>query len=422
MEGPHWLFLSLFLLCSGFLYLRSDVNAAHVLSLPDLAYSVISTTEQPQDSAKMVTESMSDVDVHTQPPEHTGNKGVEALFHQSHTPGQYSNKTIPEPAYFRDVIVSGAEQELLNFLDHDPNPEWETILSSLEIDYETCRDSLARQDSIQRKKTLSRLKWMHIPKAGTSFGAVFYAYTCTESKKNAHLQQQRCDNRDNGDSITKSKKNCTHNIIKRPPKYCVMCGPYSKPLWPPLLRRHIPFSKIDVCEEKVIMATNPISHHSFSQISNSPPMYAGLFREPRSRLVSAYNYQKHSFGLIDRLKFLHRVHTFNDYVNAPEIRGCATKMLLGKFCAQKLTLTVKHLHKALRNLERFAFVGLTDAYNASVCLFHHMHGGELYPFEFVQVREAMPYNVNETLKLPGHSRRVPRESWFVMSLSSHVAQ
>lgn len=44
--------------------------------------------------------------------------------------------------------------------------------------------------------------------------------------------------------------------------------------------------------------------------------------------------------------------------------------------------------EACRRLTLFAFVGITEFWDASVCLFHEMHGGAAHPSELMNVREG----------------------------------
>ena len=81
------------------------------------------------------------------------------------------------------------------------------------------------------------------------------------------------------------------------------------------------------------------------------------------------------------------------YARWPGIAGCATKMLIGRPCASDS----KKLHPAdasraagvLR--ERFAFVGLLEHWNASVCVFHAlMMRGSQPDVAELQVTHATP--------------------------------
>jgi hypothetical protein len=44
--------------------------------------------------------------------------------------------------------------------------------------------------------------------------------------------------------------------------------------------------------------------------------------------------------------------------------------------------------EACRRLRLFAFVGISDYWDASVCLFHKMYGGEPHSIELVNVRKG----------------------------------
>ena len=47
-------------------------------------------------------------------------------------------------------------------------------------------------------------------------------------------------------------------------------------------------------------------------------------------------------------------------------------------------ITLEHLKNAVRAIEyEFAFVGITERYDSSVCLFHAMYGGEPRAAEFL---------------------------------------
>lgn len=67
--------------------------------------------------------------------------------------------------------------------------------------------------------------------------------------------------------------------------------------------------------------------------------------------------------------------TIEDYAKWPGIEACQVKMLLGDDCSVPIPITRAVYEEAERRLYNMAFVGLTDAFNASVCLFHHMYGG-----------------------------------------------
>jgi len=68
---------------------------------------------------------------------------------------------------------------------------------------------------------------------------------------------------------------------------------------------------------------------------------------------------------------------------ARRVAGCATKMLTGRNCNDKSEVRESDLQKAIQRVdEGFAFVGLSNSWEISVCLFHAMFGGSCHSREF----------------------------------------
>ena len=76
----------------------------------------------------------------------------------------------------------------------------------------------------------------------------------------------------------------------------------------------------------------------------------------------------------------------------PGLRGCMTKMVLGKKCAEKYKLTTTDLEEAKRVVrQELAFVGITEKWVESVRLFHGLYGGSIHSDElFPKLRESPP--------------------------------
>ena len=75
----------------------------------------------------------------------------------------------------------------------------------------------------------------------------------------------------------------------------------------------------------------------------------------------------------------------------PGLRGCMTKMVLGRQCAERFKLTIADLNEAKRVLrEEFAFVGITEKWHESVKLFHELHGGKLHADEMFGLFRTSP--------------------------------
>ena len=101
-------------------------------------------------------------------------------------------------------------------------------------------------------------------------------------------------------------------------------------------------------------------------------------------------------------------------------------MLLGSNCASEMKVEENGFVRAERRLRNeLKFVGLTDAFNASVCLFHHMHGGLPLPYMFESVgRERSSEFLHKEYKnskkykpLPGGGERVPPGAWSRLHVS-----
>ena len=74
----------------------------------------------------------------------------------------------------------------------------------------------------------------------------------------------------------------------------------------------------------------------------------------------------------------------------PGLRGCMTKMVLGRQCAERYKLTIADLLEAKRIVrEDFKFVGIAESWDESVRLFHGLHGGRMYADEiFARYRDS----------------------------------
>ena len=61
--------------------------------------------------------------------------------------------------------------------------------------------------------------------------------------------------------------------------------------------------------------------------------------------------------------------------NFPGIPSCQTKMVLGRRCAEDVEINDTDMIIAKRRISQYKFVGLTEEWNRSICLFHKMLGG-----------------------------------------------
>lgn len=125
-----------------------------------------------------------------------------------------------------------------------------------------------------------------------------------------------------------------------------------------------------------------------------------MFRQPEQRLLSdyydAFFRSNHSWGSPTPPRDARHF--------AEELQGCATKMLVRPFRLDKQVCkgpgspppTEQESALALKRLqEGFAFVGITDQWDLSVCLFHAKFGGECQPAEFGEVRLGVKRNSSD---------------------------
>merc|ERR1719326_2717976 len=122
--------------------------------------------------------------------------------------------------------------------------------------------------------------------------------------------------------------------------------------------------------------------------------YVATFRDPRKRLLSAFNYHRHAYGMDKKVqKTLKHVRTLEDFAAFDGIAHCQVKHLNGLPCAEQgHRIGFEHALTAVeRYLQTFAYGGLTDYYNLSVCLFHRMFGGKAHPDEFTNMRPGADF-------------------------------
>lgn len=256
-------------------------------------------------------------------------------------------------------------------------------LDDLHITYEECAMSLEFKNNTKRLK--KPIQWIHFPKCGTSFGATIYGYLCSPHPTPFSHP-------------SKAGVNCNY------------CGEKAKGLqrglyWDPKLRNMIPFSnrqRKDGSQHRFADYYAPFcdwdqtpyppysNHFAFSLEKRwgRKTDVVAMFRDPRKRLVSAWNNDKHSYGAsqIER-QTIKPLQNFSSFLYHPSIPGCQTKMMVSRNCADSRTLSPEHLSLAKKRVtEDLSFVGITDAFNMSVCLFHHMHGGVPKPFMFQTVQ------------------------------------
>jgi len=290
------------------------------------------------------------------------------------------------------------------FAPEVPGQETAFDPEAVHITYESCVQSLTGKSDAKRwgKEQDGPLYWLHIPKCGTSFGATLHGYTCTATPT---PQANPAD----------------------PSETCVRCGPDGA-RWRGFdhtILSSIPFDRRPYCDWNVSFK-GAFKNHIVLAATNDftragEPRAVALFRDPRRRLVSGWNDNKHSYamgswwdprGPDEEVKLMRNsTSTLESYARWPGIAGCQVKMLVGEDCSVPLNITRAIYEEAERRLHNMAFVGLTDAFNASVCLFHHMFGGVPEEYMFTTHSRSGAKLLKRKQLQCGVGTRLPRDAW-----------
>merc|ERR1712060_692871 len=114
------------------------------------------------------------------------------------------------------------------------------------------------------------------------------------------------------------------------------------------------------------------------------------------RLVSGFNKGRHLSGKSERevnliavaVQGQSREEQFAMYVTFGDLLGCQTKMVVGRMCANSYTLTQADLRRAKQRIEKMSFIGITDEWDRSICLFHKQFGGQIVYVEYTNERKG----------------------------------
>jgi len=199
----------------------------------------------------------------------------------------------------------------------------------------------------------SKVAWLHIPKAGTSFANTLASWACTSLEED--------------DAVDNS--------------YSDSSGAY---IWGFMEQHRGECAKgFSMCGGHAPIETSSGTCNSWKKHAGS---FVGMFRQPEQRLISGFHQSCHDVEGND--------HTLTEYREM--VAGCSVKMLNGKECGADIKVDSDMVETATRRVdEGFAFVGLTDEWALSVCLFHAMFGGDCHAREFKNVRPGVKHADHE---------------------------
>ena len=233
------------------------------------------------------------------------------------------------------------------------------------------------------------MRWLHIPKTGSTFGNLVYRYACNISANVRMPSMTEC-------SLLPAShpwKSGRHSGICSPKVYALE---WALPLQCP----------IETCCHHL---QSPFVQHKPVDIEKDSGKLVAMFRDPSARLQSTLDmmsFQREQ-GLND-FHFMQKIGASNScmqrlqmisshnatveefaQVGATCARACQTKMVLGHECAADVALSNSDGIKAcnlVNNSNVFLFVGVTERWHDAVKHFHRQFGGNIDPRDLSNTR------------------------------------
>eukprot|EP00056_Hartaetosiga_gracilis_P006521 m.97287 g.97287 ORF g.97287 m.97287 type:complete len:338 (-) comp12492_c0_seq2:457-1470(-) len=202
--------------------------------------------------------------------------------------------------------------------------------------------------------------WIHPPKTGTSFGQCLIQYACPKLDQDLQVVVRK-------NKLPNGKSN--HNL---------------PPLFKHFMKKHYTPENCDITTQFRTSAHDPVK--------GKPHGIVMMVRDPRRRHYSAWKFH-HEMGTPAHPSDL------MEYIKL--YKGCQMRLLVGIKCefssdanpdSIRWDPSQEKVESALRMLEDenvIPFVGLTDEWNTSICLFHAMFGGDITPHEMQNIRPSV---------------------------------
>lgn len=228
----------------------------------------------------------------------------------------------------------------------------------------------ALQDLSRHVQLVKPIRWLHVPKSGTSFANVLVPLACAPGSLPPWaaivLDQTFISRAATGTNtpVDSSTPDPGGELYRWFPQ----CFPEVVPARCPGLAAEWSFS-----------GHVPLSQNESADMSRYH--YFAMLRDPMRRLVSVYNHPGRRRNECRTCRENASIYEFAAHHTRSSDRsgsaGCATKMLVGRAC-QSAYPSRSEVAEAARRLQRFTFVGDTDDWEASVCRVNGMFGRPTY--------------------------------------------
>lgn len=251
------------------------------------------------------------------------------------------------------------------------------------------RDTLV-SDSVHRPRL--PINWLHIPKTGTSFGNTLLYYGCPSKISGGTILVKPATR---FDIPFECKTNFSLHAGNRAAEIPIPI--HDKQHYAPFCGTHW-----------------PIGDHEALRPETDYAKVVTFIRHPRRRIVSAFHYftrrKNKTVSSKEICQYFDQKIYYTDKAKCT-LRGCnefhtkggkslasrrcsshgsAVNMILGKcglcYCPFPTYPDKTEAARACSLLKRFGFVGITEFWDASICLFHEIYGGAFHSNELVNVR------------------------------------
>lgn len=222
---------------------------------------------------------------------------------------------------------------------------WVVAVSAVHLEIET---------PLMRRLKASPMFWLHIPKCGTSFAntVMHMPNVCPGLGENLSIDDEQFGK-------------CFEHTLQ---KNCLR--------W---------------CDQSLIHCNWPIQSHQFlsdEKYEEYKGKFVALLRQPEQRLLSAYNDDGDLFRAEPFISICAENRTPERILSLDEFKSKWAHWATGQIVGH-LPATLADVPVALQRLrEGFAFVGLQEEWDLSVCLFHTKFGGPCRNLEFLDTRPS----------------------------------